>query len=125
MSKRSRRSRRGGVPGGMPDLGSLLNQAQKMQQDMEDAQEALAEEIVEGTAGGGAVKVVMTALKQLQSVEIAPEVVDPDDVEMLQDLIMAAVNQALEQADAIAEEKMSGVTGGGMPDLGDLGSLLG
>jgi hypothetical protein len=109
----------------MPDLGSLLNQAQKMQQNMEEAQEALAEEIVEGTAGGGAVKVVMTALKQIQSVEIAPEVVDPDDVEMLQDLIMAAMNQALEQADAVAEEKMSGLTGGGMPDLGDLGSLLG
>jgi DNA-binding YbaB/EbfC family protein len=94
-----------------------------MQADMAAAQDALAEATVEGSAGGGMVTVVVTGAGEVQSVRIAPEVVDPDDVEMLEDLVLAAVGDGLRRAQELAAEKMSGVTGG--LDVGGLGGMLG
>ena len=82
-----------------PNLNALLQQAQKMQQDMLEAQEKLKDERVEASAGGGMVKVVMTGDLELKSLQIDPDAVDPEDVEMLQDMVLAAVNEALRQAD--------------------------
>lgn len=83
------------------NMQRLMQQAQQMQREMEKEQAAISEKVFETTSGGGAVKVTMTGEKKLQSLEIKPEVVDPEDVEMLQDLIMAAVNECV---DAIEEE---------------------
>ncbi|HOQ15871.1 MAG TPA: YbaB/EbfC family nucleoid-associated protein [Defluviitaleaceae bacterium] len=99
----------GGIPGNM---NSLLKQAQKMQKEMEKMQQELEEKDVTATAGGGAVEVVFTGKKELKSITIKPEVVDPDDVEMLQDLILAAVNEGLRQVDELANQQMSKLTGG-------------
>ncbi|RME11752.1 MAG: YbaB/EbfC family nucleoid-associated protein [Ardenticatenia bacterium] len=101
----------------------LLAQVQKLQAEMMAAQEALKEEIIEASAGGGVVKVRMTAAQELVGVEIAPEVVDPEDVEMLQDLLVAAFNEALNKARAVAEERMAPFAS--MLDMGGLGGLLG
>ncbi|HUO46911.1 MAG TPA: YbaB/EbfC family nucleoid-associated protein [Acidimicrobiia bacterium] len=103
-----------------PDMSQLLQQAQKMQQQMMEAQQELANRTYEGTAGGGAVKVVVNGGSRLLSVTLAPEIVDPSDPEMLGDLIQVATNAALEAAAAHAGEAMSGLTGGL-----DLGGLLG
>jgi DNA-binding YbaB/EbfC family protein len=100
----------GGIPGGMG--GNLMAQVRKMQEDMEKAQAALAEEEIIGTAGGGMVEVVMDGHQSVRAVRLKPEVVDPEDVEMLQDLLLAAINDASEKAKALAEERMGGVTGG-------------
>lgn len=83
-----------------------MKQVKKMQQEMEKAQRELESKEVVGTAGGGVVKVTMNGQKQLQSVEISPDVVDPDDVEMLQDLVMAAMNDAMKQADELAAKDL-------------------
>ncbi|MCG3208541.1 MAG: Nucleoid-associated protein [Anaerolineae bacterium] len=99
-----------GLPGGMK--GGLAAQLQAMQQQMADAQESLGDETVEVTAGGGAIKVVMTGHQKLVSMTIDPEVVDPDDVEMLQDLIVAAINEAVEASQNLAADKMGSITGG-------------
>lgn len=93
-------------------MQSMMQQAQRMQQNIEKVQNELAEAEVEATAGGGVVTAVVTGKKTLKKVTIAPEAVDPEDVEMLEDLITAAVNEALAKADAYAEEQMSKVTGG-------------
>ncbi|HXY91390.1 MAG TPA: YbaB/EbfC family nucleoid-associated protein [Acidimicrobiia bacterium] len=118
---------RGRVPqrpgGGAGGLDQMMKQVQKMQADMAAAQDALAEATVEGSAGGGMVKVVVTGSGDLQSVHIAPEVVDPEDVEMLEDLVLAAVSDGLRRAHELAADKMGGLTGG--LDLGGLGGLLG
>nr|BAL58008.1 hypothetical conserved protein [uncultured Chloroflexota bacterium] len=98
------------IPGGMK--GGLAGQLQAMQQQMLEAQEALGEKTVEASAGGGMVKVVMTGHQKLQSITIDPQVVDPDDVEMLQDLIIAAVNEAVEASQKMAAEELEGITGG-------------
>ncbi len=100
-----------GGMGGM-NMQSLMKQAQKMQKKMEEAQEALAEKTVETTSGGGAVKIVITGKKVIKSIKIDPEVVDPDDVEMLEDLILSSVNEAIRQADEMANNEMSKITGG-------------
>lgn len=92
--------------------GNLLKQAQKMQMDIQRAQEELEEALFEGQSGGGAVKVVFTGKKKMQSLEIQPEAVDPGDVEMLQDLILTAVNQAMEQIEERTKEKLGKLTGG-------------
>ena len=92
--------------GGMGNMQQLMKQAQKMQQDMLAAQEELANTEVVGTSGGSMVEVTMTCDKKLVGISIKPEAVDPDDVEMLEDLVVAAVNDALSQADVIKEEKM-------------------
>ena len=104
-------------------LNQMMRQVQKMQADMAAAQEALAEETIEASAGGGMVKTVVTGTGELQSVSIAPEVVDPDDVEMLEDLVVAAVVEAMRMAQEKAAERMGGLTAG--LDLGGLGGLLG
>ena len=91
---------------------NMMRQVQQMQADMAAAQEALANETVEGSAGGGVVKAVVTGAGELLSISIAPEVVDPDDVEMLQDLVVAAVVEANRMASEIQSQRLGGVTGG-------------
>ena len=97
--------------GGM-NMNNLMKQAQKMQKQMEAAQEALAEKTIETTSGGGAVKIVITGKKVIKELTIDPEVVDPDDVEMLQDLLLTAVNEAIRQADEVYNSEMGKITGG-------------
>ncbi|AYO31953.1 MAG: nucleoid-associated protein EbfC [Thermoanaerobacteraceae bacterium] len=97
---------------GMGNMNKLMKQVQKMQQDMMKLQEELKEKTVEATAGGGVVKVVASGKKQLLSIEIKPEAVDPDDVEMLQDLILAAANEALQKAEEMVASEMGKLTGG-------------
>jgi hypothetical protein len=109
-----------GAPGGM---NQMMRQVQRMQEDMAAAQAALADATVEGSAGGGVVTAVVSGSGELQRVTIAAEVVDPDDVEMLEDLVVAAVNEALRGAQALQSEKMGAATSG--IDLGSLGGLLG
>jgi DNA-binding YbaB/EbfC family protein len=107
----------GGAPGGGPDMGAMMQQVQQMQADMLKAQEELKDEIVEASAGGGMIKVTISGDLELRSVEIDPDAVDPEDVEMLQDMVLAAVNEALRSAQERASNKLGGVTGG----LGGLG----
>ena len=102
-----------GGMGGM-NMNALMKQAQKMQKQMEETQAALAEQVIEATSGGGAVKVSVTAKKELKAITINPDVVDPDDVEMLEDLILTAVNEALRQADEVANNAMSKIAGGSL-----------
>lgn len=111
---------KGGFSGfGGGNMGNILKQAQKMQKDMVVLQEELQERTVEAGAGGGAVSVVVSGKKELKEIIIKPEVVDPDDVEMLQDLILAAVNEGIRKADDMMNSEMSKITGGlgGMPGL--------
>ena len=104
-------------------INQMMSQVQKMQADMAAAQEALANETVEASAGGGMVTATVTGTGELRKVTIAPEVVDPDDVEMLEDLVVAAVVEAMRMAQDRAAERMGGLTAG--LDLGGLGGLLG
>jgi DNA-binding YbaB/EbfC family protein len=104
-------------------LNQMMRQMQKMQEDMAAAQEALTVETVEGSAGGGAVKAVVTGAGELKSVSISPDVVDPEDIEMLEDLVVAAVGEGLRKATELQQQRLGGVTGG--LDLGGLGNLLG
>jgi DNA-binding YbaB/EbfC family protein len=90
----------------------VMQQVQKLQEEMLEAQEALGEETITATAGGGAVTVVMTGQQRVQSISIAPEVVDPDEVEMLEDLVTAAVNEALQRSQELATERLGALTGG-------------
>lgn len=99
------------------DMNKMMQQVQQMQQQMQQAQEELAQETVTASAGGGAVKATMTGGMELVSVEIDPEVVDPEDVEMLQDMVQAAVSEALNSAQEMSSNRMSGITG----DLGGMG----
>ena len=99
------------------DLQKMMKQAQKMAAEMQKAQEGLADIEVEGSAGGGAVKVTITGNLELVELDIDPEVVDPEDVEMLQDMVLAAVNEALTSSQEMASKRLGGITGG----LGDLG----
>jgi DNA-binding YbaB/EbfC family protein len=101
----------------------MRQQIMKIQEQMLQTQEELGEKTVTATAGGGVVQVVMTGHQRVESITIDPEAVDPEDVEMLQDLIIAAVNEALERSQALAAEQMGALTGG--LGLGDLGGLLG
>lgn len=101
------------------DMSSLLKQAQEMQRRMQDAQRSLGERIVEGTAGGGAVKVYVNGNQELQAVKIQPAAVDPSDVEALEDLVTAAVRQALATAKELRDREMAKVTGGmNLPGMG-------
>lgn len=101
-----------------PDLGSLLSQMQQMQQNLMDAQATAAAKVVEGRSGGGAVKVTVTGGMQFQSVEIDPTVVDPADVDMLQDLVLAAVRDAVAQANELNTAALGGLgLGGGLEGL--------
>jgi len=102
-----------------PNMQQMMRQVQKMQQDMMEAQEALKHEEVEASAGGGMVKVKVSGDLVVKSVTIAPDAIDPDDPELLQDMVLAAVNEGLRSAQELAASKMSGLTGG--MDLGGLG----
>ena len=96
--------------------GGMLGQIQKLQQEMLKAQEQLADETLEVSAGGGAITLVVTGQQRVKSITLQPEVVDPNDIEMLQDLLVAAVNEAIERSQAYAAEKLQGLTGGlGIP----------
>ncbi len=98
------------------DMKKMMREAQKMQAEMAKAQDEIALMTVEGTAGGGVVKVVCTGDLQIQSVTLDPGAIDPEDVEMLQDLIVAATNDALRQAQDLANTRMNAITGGlGLP----------
>ncbi len=97
---------------GGPNMKDLMRKAQKMQQDLLKAQEDLANQVVETQAGGGMVKVEMNGRYEIKSLKIDPEVVDSDDVEMLEDLIIAAFKEALEKIGKNSEESMSSLTGG-------------
>ncbi|MDF2548678.1 YbaB/EbfC family nucleoid-associated protein [Anaerosolibacter sp.] len=110
---------KGKFPGGMPgNMNNMLKQVQKMQKQMEELQEELNQREVEASVGGGAVEVKANGKKEILAVTIKPEVVDPDDIEMLQDLIIAAANEALRKADEMVTREMGKVTGGmSMPGL--------
>ena len=107
-------AKRGGYPGGMMpgNMNNLMKQAQRMQRQMEEQQKVLETKEYTAAAGGGAVEVTVSGKKELLSVKLSPDVVDPDDIEMLQDLIVAATNEALRQADADSEAAMAKMTGG-------------
>jgi len=110
-------ARGGGMPGGF-DVNALMKQAQKMQSEMLQAQESLKDEMVEASAGGGMVKVKMGGDLVLREIVIDPEAVDPEEAEMLAEMVQAAVNEALRAAQALAESKMGGITGGlGLPGM--------
>ena len=108
-------AKRGGFPGGMPgNMNNIMKQAQKQ---MEEATKELQEKEVTSSAGGGVVEVTVSGNREVTKVKIDPEAVDPDDVEMLEDLIMAATNEALRQIEEISAQSMSKITGG----LGGMG----
>ena len=112
-------AKRGGFPGGMPgNMNNLMKQAQRMQRQMEENQKALEEKEFTAAAGGGAVEITVSGKREVTKVHIEPEAVDPEDVEMLEDLIMAAANEALRKVDeeaAAVMSKMTGGLGGGFP----------
>lgn len=111
-------AKRGGFPGGMPgNMNNLMKQAQRMQRQMEEANKELEEKEYSASAGGGAVTVTVSGKKEVVSVKLAEEVVDPDDIEMLQDLIMAATNLAFRQMEEESSAAMAKLTGG----LGGMG----
>lgn len=108
------------------NLGQLLKQAQKMQQKMQELQEGLATKTAEATAGGGMVTVVVNGKQELVSLKIEKEVIDPNDAGMLQDLVIAAVNEAMKKMQQVIADEMAKLTGGlGLPGLGGPGGLPG
>lgn len=110
----------GGFPGGMGgmDLGKMMKQAQKMQEDLARAQEDLLNRTVEGTAGGGAVTVTCNGHREVKAIKIKPEAVDPEDVETLEDLVLAAVRDAQTKAAALAQQELGGIAGAlGLPGM--------
>ncbi len=113
-------AKRGGFPGGMPgNMNNLMKQAQRMQRQMEEAQKELEEKEVTATAGGGAVEVTGSGKHEVTKIKLSEEVVDPDDIEMLEDLIMAATNEAFRKLDEESQSSMAKITGG----MGGLGGL--
>jgi nucleoid-associated protein EbfC len=105
----------------MPNMQQMMAQVQKMQKDMELAQEQLKDEVVEASAGGGMVTVTVSGALEVREIRIDPGAVDPEDVEILADMVTAAVNEALRKAQELAESKLGGATAG--LDLGNLGGL--
>ena len=106
-------AKKGGFPGGMPgNMNNLMKQAQKMQRQMEENQKALEEKEFTAAAGGGAVEVTISGKREVIKVKLQEEVVDPDDIEMLEDLIVAATNEALRKMEEISQQSMSKITGG-------------
>jgi nucleoid-associated protein EbfC len=106
-----------------PNMQQMLKQVQKMQEDMMAAQESLKDEVVDASAGGGMVKVKVSGELNVISIEIDPQAVDPDDVELLQDMVLAAVNEGIRAAQELAASKLGGIAGGlaGPGGLGGLG----
>ncbi len=114
-------AKRGGYPGGVPgNMSNLMKQAQRMQRQMEETTKELESREYTAAAGGGAVSVTVSGKKEVTAVKISPEAVDPDDVEMLEDLIMAAVNEAFRQMEEDSGNAMAKLTGG----LGGMGGGL-
>ena len=116
-------AKRGGFPGGaMPgNMNNLMKQAQRMQRQMEEKQQELENKEFTATAGGGAVSVTVSGKKEITAVTLQPEVVDPDDVEMLEDMLIAALNEAMRKASDTMEREMNKITGGmNIPGLGGL-----
>lgn len=108
-----------GFRGGMPNMGNMMKQVQKMQKEMEKAQEKIEETEVTASAGGGVVEVVANGKKEIVSITLKPEVVDPEDIDMLQDLILVAVNDAIGKISALSDNEMGKLTGGvNIPGLG-------
>ena len=105
-------SKRGGFPGGGGNMGAMMKQAQKMQAELARAQEEIKDRTFEATAGGGMVKVVANGDMTVDSIVIDPEAVDPEDVEMLQDMVAAAVNEALRGVSEISSQRLNAATGG-------------
>ncbi|MCQ2495783.1 MAG: YbaB/EbfC family nucleoid-associated protein [Lachnospiraceae bacterium] len=106
-------AKKGGFPGGMPgNMNNLMKQAQRMQRQMEEKQKELEEKVWEASSGGGAVTVQMSGKKEMTSIKISPEVIDPDDVEMLQDLIIAAVNEVWKKMDEESDEVYGSIGNG-------------
>ena len=107
-------AKRGGFPGGaMPgNMANLMKQAQKMQRQMEEQQKEMETKEFTATAGGGAVEITVSGTREVVKVKLAEEVVDPDDIEMLEDLIVAATNEALRKIDEASQQSMSKITGG-------------
>ncbi len=115
MAKGKGGYQQGGMPGNM---SNLMKQAQRMQRQMEEASKEIEEQEVTASAGGGAVEVTVSGKKEVLSIKLSEEVVDPEDIEMLEDLVMAAVNEALRKVDEISQASMSKFTeglGGGLP----------
>ena len=107
--------RRGGFPGGgaMPgNMNNLMKQAQRMQRQMEEKQGELENATYEASSGGGVVNVTVSGKREILSIKMKEEVVDPDDIEMLEDLLVTAINEAMRKVDAASEAAMSGITGG-------------
>jgi DNA-binding YbaB/EbfC family protein len=100
------------------DMNKLMQQMTEMQGQMQQAQEELAKETVDASAGGGMVTVTANGAGEIQSIKIDPKAIDPDDPEMLEDMILAAVNEAIRSAQALAESKLGGLAGGSLGDLG-------
>ncbi len=118
----AKKKRRGGIGGGMGGgmggggMGNIMSQMSKLQEEMEKTQAELAEEELTVTAGGGMITVIVTGAQEIRSIKIDPDAVDPDDVEMLEDLVLAAVTEALQKSNALQEERMGALTGGmGLP----------
>ena len=106
-------AKRGGFPGGMPgNMNNLMKQAQRMQRQMEEAQKELEEKEVTATAGGGAVEVTVSGKHEVTKIKLSEEVVDPDDIETLEDLIISAVNEAFRMQDEDYQENMNKISGG-------------
>jgi DNA-binding YbaB/EbfC family protein len=99
----------------------MLNKLAQMQEQLAKAQEEIENRVAEGTSGGGAVKVEITGGYRVKSLKIEPDVIDPDDMGMVEDLVIAAVNEALQQVQAFHSEGLGGLAGGAMPDLSSLG----
>ena len=113
-------AKRGGFPGGMPgNMNNLMKQAQRMQRQMEEAQKELEEKEVTAAAGGGAVEVTVSGKHEVTKIKLSEEVVHPADIEMLEDLIMAATNEAFRKLDEESQSSMAKITGG----MGGLGGL--
>jgi DNA-binding YbaB/EbfC family protein len=104
-----------------PDLGAMMKQVQQMQAEMAKAQEELKEESIEASAGGGMVKVKMSGDLRLLELTIQPDAIDPEDADLLQDMVLAAVNEAIRSAQELANAKMGGITGGLGGGAGGLG----
>lgn len=105
-------AKKGGFPGGMGNMNNLLKQAQRMQKQMEEQQRELEEKEFTASAGGGAVEVTISGKHEVRGIKLSPEVVDPDDIEMLEDLIVAATNEALRQVTEATEASVGKLTGG-------------
>ncbi len=106
-------AKRGGFQGGMPgNMNNLMKQAQRMQRQMEEKQGELENATYEATSGGGVVTVTVSGKREILSIKMKEEVVDPDDIEMLEDLLVTAINEAMRKVDAASETAMSGITGG-------------